>query len=79
MGWTEKDLWDADLRFGTADDSYVLHLPKTANKDGKVLKIPGYFVGDPKLVCTLQRAATVVRTRLPEEIAKRSVKRDSEP
>ena len=63
MAWPWDDLQTAEIEF--INDSYVFLLP------GKRLKVPGFFVGDPVLVMDLQRAAEVVRRRLPAELEKR--------
>lgn len=67
MAWTDEQLYTAELIHGPDrmnSDTYRLHIPGNDGKDGKMLDVPGWMVGDPKGVELRVRAAEIIRDRL---------------
>lgn len=70
--WTDEELRHAELIWGPEklrSDTYRLHIPKTGEKDGKWVDVPGWMVGDEAMVKFLTRAAKIIRERLAEKYA----------
>ncbi len=67
MSWTDQEIRDADLIHGPDrhnSDTYRLHIPGVGGKDGKMLDVPGWAVGDPEGAALRMRAAGIIRKRL---------------
>lgn len=67
MKWTDRELREANLIHGPErlkSDTYRLHIPKDGDKDGKMLDVPGWMVGDPAAAELVLRAAAVIRERV---------------
>ncbi len=61
MAWTDEELQNADLIHGperNKSDTYRLRV------EGKWLDVPGWMVGDEKMVNLRVRAARIIRERV---------------
>ncbi len=70
MKWIEDELRQANVIHGPDQmhsDTYRLSIPKTDEKKGKELDVPGWMVGDVDKAELVIRAARIIRDRAAEK------------
>lgn len=67
MAWTEQEMREAELIHGptaSQSDTYRLHIRGTVENPGKFIDVPGWMVGDAKMVKERTRAAEIILERI---------------